>query len=58
VFQALCQQVIAQQLTPECLTELRALLRELEQILMLQLHLEQHFQRQQPADVSFVNQLR
>ncbi len=69
VFQTLGQQVIAQQLTQERLTELRALLRELEQVLMLQLHLEQHFSRQSPptdggiqeacsALLSLVNQLR
>ncbi|GAX27023.1 hypothetical protein FisN_9Lh338 [Fistulifera solaris] len=69
VFQALGQQVIAQQLTSERLTELHALLRELEQILMLQLHLEQHFPRREPptaggiheafsALLSLVNQLR
>lgn len=42
VFQSLFQQVIAQRLTQERVTEIRALLAELEQILVLQLQLEQH----------------
>lgn len=60
VFHSLFQQVITQRLTNERFAEVRALLSELEQILVLQLQLEQHIPRPQiqpqPAPEGGVNE--
>lgn len=51
VLHALFRQVIEQRLADERLAEVRALLAELQQILVMQIQLQQHIQRQQAQPV-------